>query len=65
MENEINYLKKKIELIQSDIDYNTKDVATCEDVYDRAWYNGLIEYSETEKEYLNNILKLVTKYSSI
>ena len=62
MENEKNYIIESIEAVQSDIDYNTKGLALCEDIDDRLWFSGLTEQLETENEYLKNILEFIIKH---
>ena len=62
MEKELNYLKEKVEEIQIDIDYNTRESAASEDYDDRFWYSELIEMAETEKECLNNLIDFVGKH---
>ena len=60
MTEELNYISKKIEEIQIDIDYCTKELTVSEDIDDCQWYSMSIETLEAEKEYLNNILTFIT-----
>jgi hypothetical protein len=63
MTEELNYLSEKIEDIQQDIDYNTKELAKSKSSEAVQWYSRSIEKAETEKEILNNLLTFVTNNS--
>ncbi len=60
MENELNYLSEKLESIEQEIDYKTRELAVSEDADDRKWYSEQLECYELEREYLNNIINFVT-----
>ena len=59
MTDELNYLNEKIESVQSDIDYLTRELSISENIEDRRHFSEMLEQCETEKEYLNNILNAV------
>lgn len=60
MENELNYLSEKLESIEQEVDYKTRELAVSENVDDRTWYSRQLEGHELERECLNNIINFVT-----
>lgn len=61
MEKELNYISEKIDEIDFEIEYRTKESARSENESDRQHHSELLEQFATEKEYLENILNFVTE----
>jgi hypothetical protein len=65
MEQELNYLSEKIEELENEVSYYTREVAKTESEKTRTDINNILERKETELEILQNILSVVVEHEVV